>query len=110
MQYGPIHLFDKSAQIDAATKGVDAGGSPTRTWAASQSSVPCRVQPASGRTQQYINQRYANRVSHIVYFPGYITINDDDRIVVSGLTMTVLGVVDFDLQAAFKRADCEEVR
>jgi len=108
MLKAPTSLYTNSADIERPVITRDAGGTIIRTYGAHLSSVPCRCQPASGRTQQGINQRIANRVSHVVYISSGLDITDKDRVIIGTRTLDILGITDFDLEGIYTRLDCEE--
>ena len=108
MLMAPTSMFNNSADIERLVQTRDAGGAIIWTYGAHLSSVPCRCQPASGRTQQSINSRYANEVSHVVYIASGLDITDKDRVIIGTRTLDILGITDFDLEGVYTRLDCEE--
>ncbi len=105
----PLHLMDKTASIYRASHCKDTGGGPVVTYStAIYSGVPCRINILSSEEKMQL-RRLETDNAYAVYFDGDTDVETTDRIVTDGITMEVIGVRDYDLQAALMRVDCVKV-
>jgi head-tail adaptor len=103
----PRHLLNSTASVTRPTRTVDAGGTPTKTYAAHLSGVRCRVRTPSAM-ESMANSRYDVITTHHVYLPGDTDIQEGDRMTISGRVLDVQGVLNPGLESAYLRCDCEE--
>lgn len=103
--------FAGTAVIHTATKTRDTQGAETWTYAAS-GTVDCHFSPESQRSmesERVVGGRLAEVTPYILTVPHSTSIDEDDRVVVSGVTYEVAEVLGNRTWQLALRVRCFEV-
>lgn len=101
--------FAGTAVIHTATKTRDTQGAETWTYAAS-GTVDCHFSPEQLRgDEQVVGGRLAEVTPYILTVPHTTTIDEDDRVVVAGVTYEVAEVLGNRTWQLALRVRCFEV-
>lgn len=71
-------LCTSVADVQRNTVTAQPGGGRVNTWATVFAAQPCSIQPASASVIDNFNRREI-RVSHAVYFPTLLALQENDR-------------------------------
>lgn len=96
-------FFPDTCSIGTAAQGVDSTGSPTETFTATYTNVPCRVDPADG-DEEIRNLALEGQSSWWLNIPFDQPIDETYQVIHSSITYQIKSIWDTQSYRTIRRA------